>query len=383
MHPISTERFAELLAPHEAPCISLYQPTHRHFPDNSQDPIRFGNLLKQLESTLREKYDAEFVRATLEPFEQLSRDTNFWNHRTEGLAVFSAPGKFEVIEVQRPVQELLIVADSFHTKPLIRILQSADRFQVLCLTRDTAQLYEGNRDALQSVEMPEVMTDQSELDVNERSPGTQNVRAYGNPSNPGGTAIHHGHQPRTDLGDAEMLRFFRKVAEGVLEHHSRATELPLLLVALPETQQEFRRISDNPFLLEEGIQVDPGSFDLDSLREAAWKAIEPQYLARLEQLTENFNTALAQRKGSGDLSDVAKAAVADKVGTLLVEADRLIPGVLDRSTGDIRRAGPEDSHVDDLLDDLAELVLSKRGKVIIVPQERMPGQSGLAAIYRY
>ena len=30
----------------EPPCLSLYQPTHRHHPDNQQDPIRFRNLLK-------------------------------------------------------------------------------------------------------------------------------------------------------------------------------------------------------------------------------------------------------------------------------------------------------------------------------------------------
>ena len=42
-----------LLAEHEAPCLSLYQPTHRHHPDNTQDPIRFRNLVKQLAESLR------------------------------------------------------------------------------------------------------------------------------------------------------------------------------------------------------------------------------------------------------------------------------------------------------------------------------------------
>ena len=29
----------------EPPCLSLYQPTHRHHPDNLQDPIRFRNRM--------------------------------------------------------------------------------------------------------------------------------------------------------------------------------------------------------------------------------------------------------------------------------------------------------------------------------------------------
>ena len=39
--------------------------------------------------------------------------------------------------------------------------------------------------------------------------------------------------------------------------------------------------------------------------------------------------------------------------------------------------------VDDMLDDLAELVLTKGGEVVVVPSERMPTDSGLAAICRF
>jgi hypothetical protein len=36
-----------------------------------------------------------------------------------------------------------------------------------------------------------------------------------------------------------------------------------------------------------------------------------------------------------------------------------------------------------LLDDLGELALAKGGQVIVVPAERIPTSSGIAAIYRY
>ena len=49
---------AELLADREPPFLSLYQPTHRAYPENQQDPIRFRNLVKELETSLRRKYSA-------------------------------------------------------------------------------------------------------------------------------------------------------------------------------------------------------------------------------------------------------------------------------------------------------------------------------------
>ncbi|HEX6094933.1 MAG TPA: hypothetical protein VF432_01315, partial [Thermoanaerobaculia bacterium] len=108
------------------PCISLYQPTHRHHPENQQDPIRFRNLVRQLETSIRARYSAAEARVLLQPFEKLSGDPSFWNHTLDGLAILGAEGTFRVFRLQRSVPELAIVADTFHTKPLRRFLQSVD-----------------------------------------------------------------------------------------------------------------------------------------------------------------------------------------------------------------------------------------------------------------
>ena len=52
---LSRETLDRLLAHPETPRLSLYQPTHRHHPDNAQDSIRFGNLVKRLEASLAKR----------------------------------------------------------------------------------------------------------------------------------------------------------------------------------------------------------------------------------------------------------------------------------------------------------------------------------------
>ncbi|MBN1237404.1 MAG: hypothetical protein JXB36_02830, partial [Gammaproteobacteria bacterium] len=72
-----------------------------------------------------------------------------------------------------------------------------------------------------------------------------------------------------------------------------------------------------------------------------------------------------------------------RVETLLVEAARHMPGRLDAASGAVlvdELANPE---VDDALDDLAELVMRQGGEIIVVPAERMPAETGLAAVFRY
>jgi Bacterial archaeo-eukaryotic release factor family 3 len=275
---------ARLLDAHEPPCLSLYQPTHRHHPDNQQDPIRFRNLVKAMEESLRQKYPTREVHPLLEPFQALADDHDFWNHTLDGLAVLSAPGMFRVYRLQRPVPELVVVADTFHLKPLIRILQSADRYQVLGLSRGEIKVFEGNQDALDPIELaqgvPRTITEALGEELTEPH---HTVAFYG--MGVGGPAMHHGHGARKGEIDRDAERFFRAVDRAVLEYHSRPSGLPLLLAALPEHHTLFRQVSHNQFLMAEGIDIHPDALSIDALRERAWRAVEPQYLARLARLS--------------------------------------------------------------------------------------------------
>jgi stalled ribosome rescue protein Dom34 len=87
--------------------------------------------------------------------------------------------------------------------------------------------------------------------------------------------------------------------------------------------------------------------------------------------------------GSDDPAQVAQAATLGRVATLLIGSDRQIAGRLDAATGQIEAADLSDPQVDDLLDDLGDLVEKMGGSIMVIPAERMPGGTGLAAIYRY
>ena len=55
----------------------------------------------------------------------------------------------------------------------------------------------------------------------------------------------------------------------------------------------------------------------------------------------------------------------------------------ERETGTVTFADGDGAAVDDLLDDIAELVLGNKGEVVVVPGDTMPTSTGLAAIYRF
>ena len=319
----------------EPPCLSLYQPTHRVHPDNEQDPIRFRNLVKELEQSLRRDYSTRDMRPLLEPFQKLADNRAFWNCTLTGLAVLGAPGFFRSYRLQRAVPEVAIVADSFHLKPLLRILQSADGYQLLGLSREKIRVFEGNRDALDEVQLDPAVPP-SPRDVPGGEAKEFHVSAW--TSSAGSPAVHYSEGDKSDIVEKDATRFFRAVDRAILEQYSRPTRLPLLLAALPENQSLFRQISHNPFLISEPINFYPDDLSNDALREQAWRVIEPHYLARLAGLIEMFGAAKARELGSDNLEEIAESAVAARVATLLVEAGRQILGRLNAITGEIQFA---------------------------------------------
>ena len=357
MQQFSIDQIAALVAPQQAPCISLYMPTHRSHPDRDGDPIRYRNLLRQLRESLAQKHDKRELEPLMLPFEALSENYDFWNNRTEGLAILAAGGSFQVIDLLRPVKELLVVADSFHIKPLLRILQSADRYQVLCLGQHGGRLLEGNRDALDWVQVSSQIS--------------------------GPMAHDRDRQSHKDVWAADVAAYLRPIDAAVREQHSQPTGLPLVLVALPEMQHAFREVSKNEFLVDGGIAHSPDDLDVEQIRQRAWTLFEPVYLQRLEALTGSFLRLRETALGADLLDDVGAAAVAGRVKTLLIEADREIPGRIDPASGRAMPDGLCNPEVDDMIDDIAEAVLRTRGEVVVVPAERMPVSTGVAAILRF
>lgn len=382
MHVLSQDYPSILLGEHEPPCLSLYQPTHRQHPDNLQDPIRFRTLVKALEASLRKNYPSKDIAALLQPFQALAEDQAFWNHTASGLAVLGGSNLFRVYRLPRPVAELAVVADSFHTKPLMRMVQSADSYQILGLSRNAFSMYEGNRDAVYKMQpIDGVAYTADELLGKEADDREGAHRAYGPIA--ASASSHHGTNVKQDAEDRDTERFFRAVDQVVLEHYSQPSGQRLILAALPQHHHRFRAVSRNSHLMEEAIDTHPDALSIDALRERAWQLVLPHYLKRLEGFVEAFGAGRSSGRGAEDLANIGKAAITGRIETLLIEADRLIPGRLDPASGAIAKGELSDPNVDDVLDDLGERVLRSGGEVIIVPAEQMPTQTGAAALYRF
>jgi hypothetical protein len=363
------------------PCTSLYQPTHRYSPENKQDPILFKNLIREIENSLKEKFQRNDLNSIMEPFYQIEGDKEFWINTLDGLAIFANPDKCIVYRLYMPVRELAVVADSFHIKPLIRIFQSVDKYHLLGLSHDGFTLYEGNRFKIEKIK-PDPGTHRTIEEVLGKH-HTDSYLTYGSYGDADGRAMYHGHGGRKDEIEKDIERFFRYVDRFVLDNYSKPTKLPLILVSLKEYHNIFKKISHNPYLMEEAIKGSYDAFEAEQLKEKVWQIIEPIYLEKIQDLVNSFENAKANSLGSDNLDQITMAVIENRVGTIMIEDERIIPGKIDKNTGKIELGNIKDPDFDDVLDDLAEMVLKKRGEAAVLPKEEMPSSTGVAAIYRY
>ncbi|HHE33067.1 MAG TPA: hypothetical protein ENL07_10760 [Chlorobaculum parvum] len=368
----------ELLQPYASPCISIFMPTSRTFPDNSQDPLRFKNLVSKVESDGVVFVGKREIAPLIERLRAVQDDASFWKHTLDGLAVFITPDYFRIFRLQESVIEQAQISNSLYIKPLIRAYQTAERFQVLALTRSEVKLYAGNRHELDEVELadgvPSTMTEALGTEIT--SPH-MTVASYGGTD----TAMRHGHSSRRDEEALDNERFFRAVDQGIGEHYSKPSGLPLILAALPEHQGLFRSITQNSHLLETGIAIDPGTLSLDAMRERAWEVMSPYLEARIDGVLARYAEAEAKGLGSDNPHDIATAAVAGNVALLLLDLHVPVPGRIDPNSGAVVFDVKPEEH--DLSEDIAMTVLAKGGKVLVLPTERMPDESGAAAIFRH
>jgi hypothetical protein len=107
-------RVLELLKKERPVCVSILMPTHRAGAETRQDPIRFKNLLRQAQEKLTSAgLDKRAIQELLAPLEERIGDSTFWQHQSDGLAVFRTSDSTDWIQTLWTLPELCVVGEQF------------------------------------------------------------------------------------------------------------------------------------------------------------------------------------------------------------------------------------------------------------------------------
>jgi len=367
--------------------LSIYMPTHRVGREQQQDPIRFKNLVSKAKEKLLE-YDLNRpeVQELMRPAESLLADGDFWQHQSDGLAVFLSPGFSQIYRLPSAFDELVSIGKNFHVKPLLPLLSQNGQFYILALSMNEIRLFLGTRDTIDKVELGEIPTNMQEaLAMDDPEKHVDFHTGVGSTGREGKRqAVFHGHGSKQADEKTNILRYFQHIDRG-LNDLLEEKDIPMILAGVEYLLPIYHKANTYTGLLEKGLEGNPEDLDEKTLHERAWNLIEPIFKASQEKNLEQFKQLHGQKNelASADLKTVVKAANFGQVETLFVPFGVQHWGRYDAQQNKVILEKKPTLENEDLLDFAAMHTLFNSGKVYAIQPDKLPGDGELAAILRY
>lgn len=379
MDVLTHEDLAILMAERPGPCVSAYLPTHPVGPGTTpEDPATFKNLVTDAARELADRgVRRPDIDALLDPVLALD-NSHFWSHQDTGLAIFAAPGFMREYRLPASFPTRSVVADRFHLKPLLPIVQG-ERCLVLALSQQDIRLLGADRYGVRPVGLRSVPTSLEEALQYDDPEKQLQSRQSGVAGRGGQTASFHGHGANLDEKD-RILRYFRQVDQG-LQEVLRHEQSPLVLAGVDYLLPIYRSVCSYQPLMDGTIEGNPEQISDLELAERARTIVDPWFAGRRNEAAAAFARHAGTDKASDRLDLVVSAAHQGRVATLFVPVGvqrwgRVSGGAIEE------HSQPEPGDID-LLDEAALATWKTDGQVFAVPPDEVPGDGDVAAIYRY
>lgn len=365
-------------------CLSLYIPTYRTGSETQQNQIRFKNALSKAEETWEQLGNGAPPETILKPARQLLEDTPFWSRQGDGLSLFFTPDIFQAYRLPIHFDELVVMSDRFHLKPLLPLLSKEMSFYILALSLERARLLECSFQQVREIEtdaFPDGLDETLQYDdIQKQVQFHTGTRRGGGPDRR--RAMYHGQGAAGDENGTAALRYCQDIDRAFRELVSdrRAS---LVLAGLHPLVAMFRDVTGHGQVFESAVTGNPDELSPTELHRRAWELMDPHWRRSREAAMDRYRQLAETDGASGDLREIVPAAINGRVDCLFVAIGVQQWGRFDPENGSMDIHGRPGSGDGDLLDLAAIQTLMKGGTVFTLRREDMPGNTLAAALFRY
>lgn len=364
-------------------CVSIFLPTHRAGKETEQDPIRFKNLLREVEKQLLDDGNRRTeVEKILVSAENLLIESGFWRQQSEGLAVFISHDHFYTFRLPVQFDELIVISSTFHLKPLLPFFARDGHFYVLALSQNRIRLLEGTRHTVDEIDTEETLPNLAQAMVYERYHKDLQFHT-GSAARQSGdnAAMFHGHDPSDD-DKKRILRWFHKVDEALSTIFSDEKS-PLILVGVDYLIPLYKQANSYPHLIDHAVYGNPEELRPTDIHQKTWPLIVPRFTEDEELAFRKYLEFKNQDRTAKTIDEILIAAHHGRIESLFVASGEQIWGYydLEKQIFEVHHEHQTGDH--DLLNVAAIQTILNGGIVYAVELEKVPDGTLLAAIYRY
>jgi hypothetical protein len=381
---LSKEAFATLANYQSACCITVYLRTHSSGAEVNEkmDVTAFKNSLQQITAQLKQKNIGQTeIERMLKPGYDLIRNDQFWYDMTAGFAVFISDGVFKYMKMPFAPKEEILINTSFYVSPLLPIVSNTDYFYLLVLSKKQAKLYRGDAFGMYQVRVDELPSGVDDV-VHFEEKDDQKLWRTGS-SGAGGGANYHGIGAGKPDDKENIAMYFDEVDETLFKYVLNKENVPLLLAGVEYLIPIYRSVAKYKPIWDDAITGSQEHEDINTLYQLARKKMEPYFDERHAKALEVYWNHSATALTSSIPSDVIPAAHYKKVWHLFVQQGEHIWGTFDEMNNKLTMHDTQQEGDECLIDKAVIKTILNAGEVHVLPKEKMPGQSKIAALMRY
>jgi hypothetical protein len=360
---------------------------HRAGVDTLQNPVRCKNLLRQAEGRLLARgLRLSEVQTLLAPVYRLLADYAFWQHQSDGLALFVASDMFRAYCLPLALTDLVVVSKRFHMKPVLPLLNGDGQFYILSLSQNEVRLFACTRYSVYPVTLPNAPTSLAEaLQYNDPERQLQfhtKTPPFARPGTGERAAIFFGTGAAADDPKSDLVEYLRQVDRGLAEVVQHAY-VPVVLAGVEYLLPLYKAVTAHATVVAPSITGNPDGLPAETLHERAWPLVEPRFRQAQAEAAVRYRRYAGTGRTASDLTEAVLAAAQGRVETVFVAVGVQCWGRFDPETQALEVVPEEAPEAEDLLDCAALHTLLNRGTVYAVPPDQVPAPAPLAALLRY
>ena len=370
-------------------CVSIYMPTHRTGAKSQQDPIRLKNLIGKAEKDLSDRgMGRRDVQKMLEPVNNFLQDATFWQHQSNGLAIFLSFNDIHLYRLPLDFEELVVVEDHFYITPLLPLFTGDGHFYILALSQNHIRLLNGTRTGVNEVDIGQASGSLAEALPSDNH--QVNIQLHSSSSSGRGktnvsSGTFHGQGGDSDeSAKIVLLRYFH-IVDDSLREFLQGEQAPFVLAGVEYLLPIYKEANTYPNLIDTVITGNPDLLSADELHKSAWEILEPLFYNAHEEANALYQQLAGQKseRVANTLEKIVTAAMQGRIETLFVAAGVQQLGVFNPATNEIEIHKQPVSGDEHLLDLAAVQTYLKGGIVYVVDPEKVPGGTIATAVLRY
>lgn len=293
------------------------------------------------------------------PLHNIIDDTRLLKSLKGNVGVFRNENIFRILSLPLPIEPTCVVASSFHVKPLLRWIQQDREFLILGINSSSASLYYGSQSFLAMVDTVIFPSQLQECLDDDTYSGLRANR-------------HRKIKLR------ETIRWLNEWLNDLTKNAK-----PQLFIA-GQKELALSFLKDCSYTHTRPTPVWP-SFNPDNIADICNEVrsiLKVEVKRSLEESLVEFYQAEDLNLANKNIYQIAKAAIKGRVKKLIIADGINIFGKLDRKSGNLAIHPTHLDHEDDdILDDLAQEVLSCGGEVVVASRDEIPKGRPILAIF--